>query len=55
MKKFGFASIVATGFAAIVVALAAPAGADVAHHEWVHDNQQRATTGAVTSVIGNGR
>ena len=40
---------------AAVVGLAAPAQADIAHHEWVHDNQQRATTGQVTSTFGNGR
>ena len=55
MKKFGFTGVIATAFAAMVVGLAAPAQADIAHHEWVHDNQQRATTGAVTSIVGNGR
>jgi hypothetical protein len=55
MKKFGFASIIATGFAAAVVGLAAPAGADVTHHQWVHDIQQQAGTGQVTSTFGNGR
>ncbi|CDO08256.1 hypothetical protein C1S82_19365 [Mycolicibacterium cosmeticum] len=55
MKKFGFASIIASGFAAAVVALAAPAQADITHHEWVNDIQQHATTGQVTSVFGNGR
>lgn len=55
MNKFGFTGIIATAFAAAVVGLAAPAQADIAHHEWVHDNQQRATTGQVTSTFGNGR
>lgn len=55
MNKFGFTGVIATAFAAMVVGLAAPAQADIAHHEWVHDNQQRATTGAVTSIVGNGR
>ena len=55
MKKFGFASIIASGFAAAVVALAAPAQADITHHEWVHDIQQHASTGQVTPVFGNGR
>ncbi|MCV7253312.1 hypothetical protein HZU40_04135 [Mycolicibacterium fluoranthenivorans] len=55
MKKFGFAGVIATAFAAAVVGLAAPAQADIAHHEWVHDNQQRATTGQVTATFGNGR
>ncbi|HYO04112.1 MAG TPA: hypothetical protein VET27_20475 [Mycobacterium sp.] len=58
MKKFGFASmasIAATGFAAALFGLAAPASADVDHHQWINDIQQRATVGTVTSTIGNGR
>ncbi len=55
MKKFGFASIVATGFAAAMFGLAAPAGADIAHHQWINDIQQHATVGTVTSTVGNGR
>jgi hypothetical protein len=55
MKKFGFASIVATGFAAAVLGLAAPAQAGIDHQEWVHNNQQQASVGSVTSVVGNGR
>ena len=35
MKKFGIASIIATGFAAALVGLAAPAQADLGHHDWV--------------------
>jgi hypothetical protein len=55
MKKFGFASAIATGFAAAMFGLAAPAQADIAHHDWVHDIQQQATVGTVTPVFGNGR
>ncbi|AWT51542.1 hypothetical protein [Mycolicibacterium smegmatis] len=55
MKKFGFATTIATGFAAAVFALAAPAQADIAHHDWVHDVQQHATVGAAQPVFGNGR
>lgn len=55
MKKFGFASIVATGFAAALFGLAAPAGADIGHHQWVTDTQQQAPVGTVTSTVGNGR
>ena len=36
MKKFGFASIVASGLAAAVLGLAAPAQADVGHNTWVN-------------------
>jgi hypothetical protein len=55
MKKFGFASIVASGLAAAVLGFAGPAQADIGHNQWVHDNQQRATVGSVTSTFGNGR
>jgi hypothetical protein len=55
MKKFGFASAIATGFAAALFGLAAPANADVAHHDWVYDIQQHATVGSTTPTFGNGR
>ena len=58
MKRIGFASIagvVASGFAAALIGLAAPANADSVHHDWVHDIQQTAEVGAVTPVFGNGR
>ncbi|MBN3512124.1 hypothetical protein JYB55_25195 [Mycolicibacterium septicum] len=55
MKKFGFAGMIATGFAAAIVGLAAPAQADITHHQWVHDIQQHASTGVVTPIVGNGR
>ena len=43
MKKFGFASIAATGLAAAVLGFAAPAQADITHHDWVHDIQPTVT------------
>ena len=55
MKKLGITGAIVTGFAAAVVGLAAPAQADVAHHQWVHDIQQHASSGQVTSTVGNGR
>ncbi|MEU0497640.1 hypothetical protein [Mycobacterium sp. NPDC006124] len=55
MKKFSIASIVASGFAAALFGLAAPASADIDHHQWINDIQQRATVGQVTSTVGNGR
>ncbi len=55
MKKFGFASAIATGFATVLLGLAAPAQAGIDHHDWVHDIQQQATVGSVTSTFGNGR
>jgi hypothetical protein len=55
MKKFGFATIAASALAAAVIGLAGPAQADIAHHQWIHDIQQRATVGSVTPTFGNGR
>jgi hypothetical protein len=47
MKKFGFATVAATGLAAAVLGFAAPAQAVTAvdvptgidHHQWIHDIQ----------------
>ena len=55
MKKFGFATIVASGLAAAVVGLAGPAQADLGHHDWVVDIQQHAPVGTVAPSVGNGR
>lgn len=58
MKKITFASaagFVATGFAAVVLGLAAPASAGVDHHQWIQDIQQQATVGSAQSTVGNGR
>jgi hypothetical protein len=55
MKKFGFASIVATGFAAALFGLAAPASAGIDHQQWINQIQQQANVGSVHSTVGNGR
>ena len=55
MKKFGFASIVATGFAAALFGLAAPANAGIDHQQWINEIQQQATVGSAHSTVGNGR
>ena len=55
MKKFGFATLIASGLTAAVLGFAGPANADIGHHDWVHDIQQQATVGSATSTVGNGR
>ncbi|WP_197040200.1 hypothetical protein [Mycobacterium sp. URHB0044] len=55
MKKFGITTAIATGFAAAILGLAAPANAGIDHHQWINDIQQQATVGSVTSTVGNGR
>ena len=52
MKEFGFAGIVASGLAAVVLGLAGPAQADLGHNHWVHDIQQHAPVGSVTPTFG---
>ncbi len=37
MKKFGFATIIASGLTAAVLGLAGPAQADIGHHDWVNN------------------
>jgi hypothetical protein len=54
MKKFGFATIVASGLAAAVLGLAGPAQADIGHRDWVLDNHQTAPVNS-TPIFGNGR
>jgi hypothetical protein len=62
MKKFGFAAtVVASGLAAAVIGLAAPAQAavdisiDVVHHGWVYDIQQQATAPQVDTTVHQSR
>jgi hypothetical protein len=55
MKKFGFATVIASGLTAAVLGFAGAAQADVGHHDWVNDIQQKATVGSVTPSFGNGR
>ena len=50
MKKFGFASIAASGLGAALIGLAVPAQAGIEHHQWVHDNQQHSTVGSVRTA-----
>jgi hypothetical protein len=55
MKKLGITTAIATGFAAALFGLAAPANAGIDHHSWLNDVQQQAVVGSATSTVGNGR
>jgi hypothetical protein len=55
MKKFTIAGVIASGLAAAVLGLAAPASAGIDHHSWINTTQQQATVGAAQSTVGNGR
>jgi hypothetical protein len=51
MKKFGFATIVASAMTAAVIGFAGPAQADIAHHDWVHDIQQQVNVPMVDTGV----
>ena len=55
MKKFGFASIVASGLAATVLGLAAPAQADLEHNTWVHQIGPSVTVPHVDTSVQQSR
>lgn len=55
MKKFGFASIVASGMAATVLGLAAPAQAGIDHHTWLDEIQPTATVPYTDTTVHQSR
>jgi hypothetical protein len=55
MKKFGFAAVLASGFAAAIVGFASPAQADVSHYSWVGDISQHASAPQVDTTVHQSR
>jgi hypothetical protein len=55
MKKFGFATMIASGLAAAVLGFAGPAQADSIHHDWVHDIQQQVNVPQVDTSVQQSR
>jgi hypothetical protein len=55
MKKFGFATVIASGLAAAVLGFAGPAQADVVHHDWVHDIQPQVSVPQVDTTVQQSR
>ena len=55
MKKFGFASIIASGLAAAVLGLAAPAQADLDHYTWVNQTGPSATVHQADTTVHQSR
>ena len=55
MKKFGFASIIASGLVAAVLGLAAPAQADLGHNDWVNQIGQSASAPQVDTSVHQSR
>ena len=55
MKKFGFATVIASGLAAAVLGFAGPAQADSTHHYWVNDIQQQVSVPQVDTSVHQSR
>ena len=55
MKKFGFATVIASGVTAAMIGLAGPASADIGHHDWVHDIQQTVNVPQVDTSVQQSR
>jgi hypothetical protein len=55
MKKFGFATVIASGLAAAVLGFAGHAQADAIHHDWVHDIQQQVSVPQVDTSVHQSR
>jgi len=55
MKKFGFATIIASGLTAAFVGLAAPASAGVDHLGWLNDIHQNVSVPQVDSSVQQSR
>ena len=51
MKKFGFATIAASGLAAAILGFAGPAQADSLHHDWIYDIQPQVTVPHVDTSV----
>jgi hypothetical protein len=55
VKKFGFATVIASGLTAAVIGLAGPAQADIGHHNWVKDIHPTATVPQVDTSVQQSR
>ena len=55
MKKFGFATIIASGLTAAFLGLAAPASAGVDHLTWLNDIHQHVSVPQVSTGVQQSR
>jgi hypothetical protein len=51
MKKFGFATIIASGLAGAIIGLAGPAQADSIHHDWIYQIQPQVSVPHVDTSV----
>lgn len=54
-KNTTIAALIASGLAAAVVGLAAPAHADIGHHNWAVDSNQQAQAPSVDTTVQQSR
>ena len=55
MKKFGFATVIASGLAAAVVGRAGPPQAHAIHHDWIYDIQPQVSVPHVDNSVHQSR
>ena len=55
MKKFGFATLIASGLTAAFLGLAGPASAGVDHVDWLNNIHQSATSPQVNTSVQQSR
>ena len=55
MKKFGFATIAASGVAAAILGFAGPAQADSIHRDWIYDIQPQVSVPHVDTSVHQSR
>jgi hypothetical protein len=55
MKKFGFATLIASGLTAAFLGLAGPASAGVDHLDWLNDINQHANVPQVDNGVHQSR
>jgi hypothetical protein len=51
MKKFGFATVIASALAGAVIGLAGPAQADSIHHDWIYQIQPQVSVPHVDTSV----
>ncbi|MCP9272088.1 hypothetical protein [Mycolicibacterium arenosum] len=54
-KNTTIAAVIASGLAAAVLGLAAPAQADIGHHDWAVDTNQQAHAPSVDTTVQQSR
>ncbi len=51
VKNISITAIIAGGLTAAILGLAAPASADISHHDWIYDIQPHASAPQVDNTV----